>query len=115
MVVAKVDEDDGTNFLMENTTMIVHLEAPLDGVVKAIQPMAIVTPPLHKTLDVVTSPPPRHGGAQRRRTTRLMFKPYLESVKPSLEACHNQSGNPQELASTFSMHPQVVNLSCQTT
>jgi len=74
-----------------------------------------VTPPLHKTLDVVTSPPPRHGGAQRRRTIRLMFKPYLESVKPSLEACPNQSGNLQELASTFSMHPQVVNLSCQTT
>jgi len=38
MVVAKVDEDDGTNVLMDNTTMIVHLEAPLDGVVEAVQP-----------------------------------------------------------------------------
>jgi hypothetical protein len=46
MVVAKVDEDDGTNVLMDNTTMIVHSEAPLDGVVKVVQLVAIVTPPL---------------------------------------------------------------------
>jgi hypothetical protein len=95
MVVAKEDEDDGTNFLMDNTTIIVHSKAPLDGVVKVVQLVAIVTPPLHKALDVVTSPPPWHGGAQRRGTTRLMFKADLESVKPSSEACLNQSGKPQ--------------------
>jgi len=65
MVVAKVDEDDGTNVLMDNTTMIVHSKAPLDGVIKVVQPVAIVTPPPQKTLDVVTSPPPWHGGAHK--------------------------------------------------
>jgi hypothetical protein len=40
-----------------------------------------------------------------------MFKPNLESVKPSLKACSNQSGKPQELANTFSMHPRVVSVS----
>ncbi len=85
MVVAKVDED-GTNVLMNNTTMIVHSDAPLDGVVEAIQLVAIVTPLVQKALDVVTSPPLRHGGAQRRGIIKLMFKPDLESVKPSLEA-----------------------------
>jgi len=46
MVLVKVDEDDRTNVLMDNTTMIVHVEAPLDGVVEAIQLVAIVTSPL---------------------------------------------------------------------
>jgi hypothetical protein len=63
MVVAKVDEDDGTNVLVDNTTMIVHSEAPLGGVVEVVKHVAIVTLPLQKTLDVVTSPPPWHGGA----------------------------------------------------
>lgn len=54
-------------------------------------------------------------GAQRRGTIKLMFKPDLESVKQSLKACPNQSGKPQELASTSSMHPQVVSVSCQAT
>jgi hypothetical protein len=45
MVVAKVDEDDGIDVLMDNITMIVHLEAPLDGVVEVVQPIAIMTPP----------------------------------------------------------------------
>jgi len=58
MVVAKVDEDDGTYVSMDNTIMIVHSEAPLDGVVEVVQHVVIVTPPPHKALDVVTSPPP---------------------------------------------------------
>lgn len=41
-----MDEDDGTNVLMDNTIMIVHSEAPLDGVVQGIQLVVIVTPPL---------------------------------------------------------------------
>jgi hypothetical protein len=44
-----------------------------------------------------------------------MFKPNLESVKPSLKACFNQSGKPQELTNTFSMHPRVVSVNCQAT
>jgi hypothetical protein len=39
-----VDEDDGTDVLMDNTIMIVHSEAPLDGVVEVVQLVAIVTP-----------------------------------------------------------------------
>ncbi len=46
MMVAKVDEDDGTNVLMDNTTIIVHSKAPLDGVVEVVQLVAIVAPPL---------------------------------------------------------------------
>ncbi len=43
--------------------MIVHSEAPTNEVVKVVQHVAIMTPPPHKVLDVVTSPPPWHGGA----------------------------------------------------
>ncbi len=46
MVLVKVDEDDRTNVLMDNTTMIMHVEAPLDGVVDTFQLVAIVTSPL---------------------------------------------------------------------
>ncbi len=45
MVVVKVDEDDVTYVLMDNTTMIMNLEAPIGGVVKVVQLVAIVTPP----------------------------------------------------------------------
>jgi len=36
MVVAKVDEDDGTNVLMDNINMTMHSKAPLGGVVEVV-------------------------------------------------------------------------------